>query len=180
MRNPDWTREEMILALNIYLQSDSRKITTTNPAIVLLRETLRKLPFHPPGARASTFRNATGVAMTLTLFAIVERELRRAADYISQEDKVPISYAGRNGSVIPAVAALIKVRRKITLGEVYGFSDIMDLQKVRDCIVHCYGDVGLSRDRVRLMALSIPSRGLDSHPGSEMEIAATFLEHAVA
>lgn len=68
MRNPDWTREEMILALDVYLRSEPRKIVTTDPSIVALSEILRNLPFHPQVARGSTFRNPTGVAMTLRTF----------------------------------------------------------------------------------------------------------------
>lgn len=118
-------------------------------------------------------------AVVVTLFAILERELRRAADYIAVETKVAINYKGQKGSVIPLVAQFIKARKGISIQDLPGYGDIVDLQKVRDCIVHCYGDIALSRDHALLKKLSTPARGLDAYPGTEMEIAPAFIERSM-
>lgn len=65
IRNPDWTREEMILALDLYHRIDVSKADWSHPEVVLLSERLRSFPFHPPGVRTQTFRNPTGILMTL-------------------------------------------------------------------------------------------------------------------
>lgn len=38
MRNPNWTREELVLALNLYLKTEYRKITQKNPEIIALAD----------------------------------------------------------------------------------------------------------------------------------------------
>ncbi|MDQ1769958.1 HNH endonuclease [Labilibaculum sp. A4] len=44
MRNPNWTREELVLAFNLYLQTEYRKITQTNPEIIQLAERIGRSP----------------------------------------------------------------------------------------------------------------------------------------
>jgi len=65
--NPDWTRDELILALDMYLQYRPNAPAKQSPAIALLSETLVQLgaKLFPPAARSSTFRNANGVYMKL-------------------------------------------------------------------------------------------------------------------
>lgn len=115
-------------------------------------------------------------SVIVTLFAIFERELRRMADSVAKETGAAISYKGLKGSVVPCVANFVKANKGISLQTLPGYSTIMDLQKVRDCIVHCYGDIALSRDRDVLSRLSTPAKGLDAYPGTEMEIAPAFIE----
>lgn len=67
-RNPDWTREEMVLALNLYHRVDALHLSAEDPAVIQLSQQLRTLPFHPPATRADTFRNPTGIVMTLRTF----------------------------------------------------------------------------------------------------------------
>lgn len=139
------------------------------------RSLIRAVRHHHDEVITPTFR----YAVVVTLFAILERELRRAADYIAAETKVAISYKGQKGSVIPLVARFIKTHKGISIQSLPGYGDIADLQKVRDCIVHCYGDIALSRDHALLKKLSTRARGLDAYPGTEMEIAPAFIERAM-
>lgn len=140
------------------------------------RDIIRAVRHHHDEFILPTFRYAAVVS----LFALLERELRRAADYIAAEDKMTLSYKGRNGTVIPLVAEFIQDRRGIMLNKLSGYSEITIIQKVRDCLVHCYGDIGLSRDRDFLASLSTQGRGIDAHPSSEMEIDVRFLEQSCA
>jgi 5-methylcytosine-specific restriction protein A len=68
--NPDWTRDELILALNFYLAhrpsppgKDSTEIRDLSQALNRLGDRL-----FPPESRADTFRNANGVYMKLMNF----------------------------------------------------------------------------------------------------------------
>jgi 5-methylcytosine-specific restriction enzyme A len=68
--NPDWTRDELILALNFYLKHRPSFPGKHRPEIVELSRTLNLLgeKLFPPGIRADTFRNENGVYMKLMNF----------------------------------------------------------------------------------------------------------------
>lgn len=68
MRNPDWTRDELILALDLYFQLDYSEITTSNPKIIELSVILNKLPIHNMNLHQEDFRNPNGVSMKLNNF----------------------------------------------------------------------------------------------------------------
>lgn len=60
--NPNWTRDETILALDAYFTNRGRNLSARDPVIVELSETLRRLPYHQEAARQPTFRNPDGAA----------------------------------------------------------------------------------------------------------------------
>jgi 5-methylcytosine-specific restriction protein A len=68
--NPDWTRDELILALNFYLKHRSSPPGKQSPEIIELSSVLNRLgeKLFPPGSRADTFRNENGVYMKLMNF----------------------------------------------------------------------------------------------------------------
>ena len=45
--NPKWTRDELILALELYMRVNPLHTSETNPEIVALSDTLNSLPIHP-------------------------------------------------------------------------------------------------------------------------------------
>lgn len=55
----------MILALDLYYRVDPLRVGPEHPEVILLSQRLCSFPFHPPGVRANTFRNPTGIVMTL-------------------------------------------------------------------------------------------------------------------
>lgn len=63
--NPDWTRDETILALHLYQELGGVVPGPKDPAILALSEELRSLPIHAPAARKESFRNPDGVAFKL-------------------------------------------------------------------------------------------------------------------
>lgn len=67
-RNPAWSREELILALNLYFDLDSSKFTSSNPKIIELSENLNKLKIHSDRPDVIRFRNPNGVSMKLSNF----------------------------------------------------------------------------------------------------------------
>src|SRR3954452_12847024 len=59
--NPDWTRDETILALDLYLQNGQRAPSKTDARLLKLSNALRALPYHSKDARRDSFRNPDGV-----------------------------------------------------------------------------------------------------------------------
>lgn len=67
-RNPVWSREELILALNLYFNLDSSQFTSANPKVIELSEILNKLNIHSERPDEKRFRNPNGVSMKLSNF----------------------------------------------------------------------------------------------------------------
>lgn len=67
-RNPVWSREELILALNLYFEIESSQFTSSNPKVIELSETLNKLNIHSDRPDETRFRNPNGVSMKLSNF----------------------------------------------------------------------------------------------------------------
>lgn len=65
MKNPNWQRDELILALDLYFELDNKNVDKTNSKIIELSELLNKLPIHE-SKENETFRNPSGVAMKLS------------------------------------------------------------------------------------------------------------------
>ena len=74
--NPDWTRDELILALNVYLRHRPNPPDKASKEIVDLSTTLQKLGqrLFTPSERAESFRNANGVYMKLMNFRRLDPE----------------------------------------------------------------------------------------------------------
>jgi 5-methylcytosine-specific restriction protein A len=68
MRNPRWTRDELILALDLYCILNRQYIDSRNPRIVELSNILNKLQVHRRESRQQNFRNPSGVSMKLSNF----------------------------------------------------------------------------------------------------------------
>ena len=62
-RNPSWTRDELILALDLYFRLGWENIHEKNPQILELSRLLNNLPIHTE--RQAAFRNINGVCMKL-------------------------------------------------------------------------------------------------------------------
>jgi 5-methylcytosine-specific restriction enzyme A len=68
MRNPPWTTDELILALDLYFRVDPLHNTENHPEIIALSELLNRLPIHTERPDAGRFRNPNGVYMKLCNF----------------------------------------------------------------------------------------------------------------
>jgi 5-methylcytosine-specific restriction protein A len=77
-RNPNWVRDELILALDLYKRLDftntSGQYGETSLAIQELSEVLNALPLHPWRPDSARFRNGNGVYMKLCNFLRVDPE----------------------------------------------------------------------------------------------------------
>ncbi|MBY5566616.1 HNH endonuclease [Rhizobium leguminosarum] len=63
--NPNWTRDETLLAVDLYLWLKGTVPSPKSPAVRSLSELLRSLPYHAEAAKQSTFRNPDGVGFKL-------------------------------------------------------------------------------------------------------------------
>src|SRR5271168_4899151 len=63
--NPDWTRDETVLALALYFDCGESVPSKNDPRIQELSSLLRRLPYHAEAARRDTFRNPDDVGFKL-------------------------------------------------------------------------------------------------------------------
>jgi 5-methylcytosine-specific restriction protein A len=103
--NPAWTRDETILALALYFETDGR-VGPTDERVVELSALLRKLPYHVVAARQPTFRNPAGVAFKI-------QNLRQVATgkglgNVSQMDRDVWLELGAQSGLVSSLAALIR------------------------------------------------------------------------
>jgi 5-methylcytosine-specific restriction protein A len=67
MKNPNWTRDELILTLDFYFDDNHGSFDKKNPKIIELSNLLKSLPIHK--VYNEKFRNPNGVALKLSNFA---------------------------------------------------------------------------------------------------------------
>ena len=68
MSKPDWSRDELILALELYFREPMARGSKNHPEVVSLSKILNQLPIHQGQALDDAFRNPSGVAMKLSNF----------------------------------------------------------------------------------------------------------------
>lgn len=76
MRNPKWHRDEIILALNLYLSEDRGSIDASNPKVIELSKILNELPLFPDKPDKEKFRNANGVTLKMANFRAFDPEYK--------------------------------------------------------------------------------------------------------
>jgi 5-methylcytosine-specific restriction enzyme A len=68
MKNPNWTKDELILALELYFRDPTARGNKKHPEVINLSRLLNRLPIHSDNEIETNFRNPTGVAMKLGNF----------------------------------------------------------------------------------------------------------------
>lgn len=63
--NPHWTRDETILALDLYFDCDGKVPSGRDERVLNLSQLLRRLPYHAEASKRESFRNGDGVAFKL-------------------------------------------------------------------------------------------------------------------
>lgn len=63
--NPKWTRDEIIIALDLYFDSLDKLPSASDDRVIELSQLLRSLPYHDQAARKASFRNPDGVSFKL-------------------------------------------------------------------------------------------------------------------
>lgn len=89
------------------------------------------------------------------LFVTIERELRRLTENLEKEygpQKLQVKDIKAN-SYMAQVGKYIEVFHGVKFPDCPQYEALSDLQKIRDCIIHCRGEVSLSRDKDYLVNL---------------------------
>lgn len=68
MASTGFTRDEVILALDVLYSSEKQRVSADSEAMIDLSALLNRLPIHPPENRRAYFRNATGVTRQIVLY----------------------------------------------------------------------------------------------------------------
>jgi 5-methylcytosine-specific restriction enzyme A len=63
--NPNWTKDEIILALDLYFDFEGKIPSGNHPQIIAMSKLLRAFPYHSQAARQESFRNPDGVGFKL-------------------------------------------------------------------------------------------------------------------
>lgn len=72
MKNPNWQRDEVILALDLYFRLKPGQVSATNPNIISLSALLNQLPWFDRKADHESFRNPNGVSLKLSNFLAID------------------------------------------------------------------------------------------------------------
>ena len=65
-RNPPWSRDEFVLALDLYFRHPPSQISQSHPEVIALSEALNSLPFHSDRPDEERFRDPNGVDAMIT------------------------------------------------------------------------------------------------------------------
>jgi 5-methylcytosine-specific restriction protein A len=105
-RNPSWARDELILALDLYLREG--QLDAADPSVIELSAVLNALPIHTDRPDREKFRNPNGVAMKLANFAALDPGYPGVGlDAGGQGDRDVWDYfSSRPGLLTPLVARL--------------------------------------------------------------------------
>lgn len=105
--NPDWTRDEVVLALDLYFDCNGSIPSKSDARVVALSKLLRVFPYHANAARRESFRNPDGVVFKL-------QNLRQVATgkglgNVSRTDREVWGELGNNQRRVRELATLIRV-----------------------------------------------------------------------
>lgn len=127
------------------------------------------------------FPRSLRYSFVVLLFLVTEHQLNQLCDEIKKRQNLPIRANEMSGDALK--------RSKVYLEKVAGistknWSDIEDLSKVRNCIVHSLGKVELSKDEKHLKQLVKKNIGLsisdkDSQEEGFLVISADYCEASV-
>ena len=111
-RNPNWTRDELILALDLYVRHRPAVLGNTSAAVIELSEVLSQLA-RTDRERSPTHRNANGVAMKLLNFRPFDPEYTATG-------KVGLHHTGRGDENVWREFASDPVRLRQTATAIRG------------------------------------------------------------
>ncbi len=86
-RNPNWTKDESILALDLYIRVGYRVLSGNHPEVIALSELMNSLPIHPQELRDSKFRNPSGINTKLANFRHLDPDRPGGLSSVSQMDR---------------------------------------------------------------------------------------------
>jgi 5-methylcytosine-specific restriction protein A len=109
-RNPDWNRDEIILALDLYFNKDRGSIDKKNPKIIELSALLNKLPIFEHKPNVEKFRNVNGVTLKLSNFKAVDPTYKgKGSSHGSKLDKIVFDEYSKDIALLRKLANEIKI-----------------------------------------------------------------------
>lgn len=105
--NPNWNRDETILALEAFFALNGRNPSSKDPIIIALSDTLRALPYHGEAARKPTFRNPDGAAFKVQ--NLRSRQTGKGLGNVSRMDREIWDEFGDKPTEVARLATLIRV-----------------------------------------------------------------------
>ena len=111
--NPNWTRDETILALDLYFRCNGKIPSSADIRVRELSTLLRKLPYDGATHRNETFRNPDGVAFKLQNLHKVATG--KGLGNVSKTDRIVWAELGMRRNEVAQLAELI--RRSLDAGE---------------------------------------------------------------
>ncbi len=108
--NPNWNRDETILALDAYFALGGKNPSAKDPMIIALSKSLRALPYHEEAARQPTFRNPDGAAFKVQ--NLRSRHTGKGLGNVSRMDREIWDEFGNNPAEVSRLAGLIRAGLK--------------------------------------------------------------------
>ena len=109
--NPNWTKDEIILALDLYLDCNGIIPSKNNKRVIELSKLLRDFPYHLEAARKDSFRNPDGVLFKLQ--NIRQVATGKGFGNVSNTDRRVWSELGSSPDNVKRLANLIRSNIKI-------------------------------------------------------------------
>lgn len=127
--NPNWTRDETLLALNLFQQRNGHVPSIKSKEINDLSQLLRSLPYHAEAAKQPTFRNPDGVGFKLMnirqvatgrgLGNVSKMDRQLWAEFGNHPERVhDIANAIKAGIILASQEALPEVEQELPEGRI--------------------------------------------------------------
>ena len=118
--NPDWTKDETILALELYQSCGGKLPGGDDPRVIALSDLLRQLPLHPDVIKKPSFRNPDGVAFKLLNLNAVEKGKGLSTSYT---DRATWGELGHLPEMVRSLSSLIRISAQAVAGDLQKFED---------------------------------------------------------
>ena len=113
------------------------------------------------------------------LFIVIERELRHLMANLKIHGRLTnVAIDPRGGFLEKTKQALDKCYG-LKVGDCPHYGALRDLQMIRDCIIHCQGEVALSRDIEDLIKLNDKLDGFLAYPMSDIKLEPLCIKHFI-
>ena len=118
-------------------------------------------------------------SLVVSLWAILEREMKRFGENLEKESPPSIvTYRDFRGGLVEQMDKYVLVVRGFSMRKLPCYGRIKLLQIVRNCVVHCYGEPALSRDKDDLLSASSEQAGLFAVDGMPLTIERVFVDRS--
>jgi 5-methylcytosine-specific restriction protein A len=108
-RDFNWTRDEAILALDLYFQSDRRILSPSDPRAIGLSKYLNSLELYPKEQRTDSFRNPSGIGFKLANFRALDPTVEaKGLENVAEVDRDVWAEFGEDPTRLHAVALSIR------------------------------------------------------------------------